>query len=52
MPQTLGHVTLLVRDYNEALAFFTSAIGFRVIEDTPPDEGKRWLLVAPRLEWH
>ena len=47
MPQTLGHVTLLVRDYNEALAFFTNAIGFRVIEDTPLDEGKRWLLVAP-----
>jgi lactoylglutathione lyase len=38
---------LLVRDYDQALAFFTNALGFRLIEDTPLGDGKRWLLVAP-----
>jgi catechol 2,3-dioxygenase-like lactoylglutathione lyase family enzyme len=47
MPQTLALVTLLVRNYDEALAFFTQALGFRVIEDTPLGDNKRWLLVAP-----
>jgi catechol 2,3-dioxygenase-like lactoylglutathione lyase family enzyme len=47
MPQILAHVTLLVRNYDEALAFFTQALGFRVIEDTPLGDNKRWLLVAP-----
>jgi catechol 2,3-dioxygenase-like lactoylglutathione lyase family enzyme len=48
VPQTLAHVTFLVRNYDEALAFFTGALGFSVIEDTPLPEGKRWLLVAPQ----
>src|SRR5271163_5261725 len=47
MAQTLSHVTLLVRDYDEAISFFTNALGFQLIEDTPQDEGKRWVLVAP-----
>lgn len=47
MAQTLGHVALVVRDYDEALAFYTEALGFRVIEDTRLGGGKRWLLVAP-----
>jgi catechol 2,3-dioxygenase-like lactoylglutathione lyase family enzyme len=47
MPQTLGHVAFLVRNYGEAVAFFTNALGFQLIEDTPQDEGKRWVLVAP-----
>jgi catechol 2,3-dioxygenase-like lactoylglutathione lyase family enzyme len=47
VPQTLAHVTFLVRNYDEALAFFTGALGFSVIEDTPLPGGKRWLLVAP-----
>ena len=47
MPQLLAHVTLLVRSYEEALAFFTETLGFRVIEDTPLPGGKRWLVVAP-----
>jgi catechol 2,3-dioxygenase-like lactoylglutathione lyase family enzyme len=47
MPQFLGSVTLMVRNYDEALTYFTSALGFRVIEDTPLGEGKRWVLVAP-----
>ncbi len=47
MAQTLSHVTLLVRDYDEAISFFTNALGFQLIEDTPQDQGKRWVLVAP-----
>jgi len=47
MPQTLAHVTLLVRNYEDALAFFTDALGFRVVEDPPLPAGKRWLVIAP-----
>ncbi len=47
MTQTLGHVTLVVRNYDEAVAFFTQALGFRVIEDTRQSEDQRWILVAP-----
>jgi len=45
--QTLGHVALVVRDYDEALAFFTHTLNFRVVEDTRLTENKRWVLVAP-----
>ena len=47
MPQSIAHVTFLVRNYEEALAFFTEALGFRIVEDTPLTENTRWLLVAP-----
>jgi catechol 2,3-dioxygenase-like lactoylglutathione lyase family enzyme len=47
MPQTLAAVALLVREYDEALAFFTEALGFRVLEDTPLGGGKRWVVIAP-----
>lgn len=47
MPQTLGYVALLVRNYDEPLAFFTPALGFGVVEDTPLGNGKRWVLVRP-----
>jgi catechol 2,3-dioxygenase-like lactoylglutathione lyase family enzyme len=51
MPQTLGYVALVVRDYDEALAFFTEALGFTVIEDTVAKDRlgneKRWVLVSP-----
>ncbi len=43
MSQTLGYVTLVVRDYDEAIAFFTNALGFDLIEDTALDRGKRWV---------
>jgi catechol 2,3-dioxygenase-like lactoylglutathione lyase family enzyme len=45
--QTLGHVALVVRDYDEALAFFTGKLNFRVVEDTRLSDEKRWVLVAP-----
>jgi catechol 2,3-dioxygenase-like lactoylglutathione lyase family enzyme len=47
MGQTISYVALLVRDYDEAIAFFTSALGFDVVEDTPLGGGKRWVVVAP-----
>jgi catechol 2,3-dioxygenase-like lactoylglutathione lyase family enzyme len=51
MAQTLGYVTLVVRDYDEALAFFTQSLGFTVIEDSLSKDrngqDKRWVLVAP-----
>ncbi|MGW7417217.1 VOC family protein [Streptomyces sp. NPDC054863] len=44
----LGLVTVVVRDYDEAVAFYTSALGFELREDTPVgDGGKRWVVVAP-----
>jgi len=45
--QTLGHVALVVRDYDEALAFYTRTLNFRLVEDTPLADGKRWVVVAP-----
>ena len=47
MKQTLSHVALVVREYDEALAFFTRTLNFRVIEDTRLSEDKRWVLIAP-----
>jgi catechol 2,3-dioxygenase-like lactoylglutathione lyase family enzyme len=45
--RALGAVALLVREYDEAVAFFTRALGFRVVEDTDLGGGKRWLRLAP-----
>lgn len=47
MNQTLGYVALVVRDYDEALEFFTRTLNFRVVEDTRLSEHKRWILIAP-----
>ncbi len=46
MPQTIAHIALIVRDYDEAIAFFVGKLGFRLREDWP-QRGKRWVLVAP-----
>lgn len=48
MKQVLGYVTFVVREYDEAIAFFTQALGFALIEDTDLGQGKRWVLVAPK----
>jgi catechol 2,3-dioxygenase-like lactoylglutathione lyase family enzyme len=47
MNQRIGYVSLLVRDYDEAIAYYTGVLGFRLVEDTPLAPGKRWVLVAP-----
>jgi catechol 2,3-dioxygenase-like lactoylglutathione lyase family enzyme len=48
MKQSLVHVSLVVRDYDEAIEFFTTKLDFRVVEDTfIPEQNKRWVLVSP-----
>ncbi len=47
MKQKIGHVTLVVGEYDEAIAFYTSTLGFTLLEDTPLGDGKRWVRVAP-----
>jgi catechol 2,3-dioxygenase-like lactoylglutathione lyase family enzyme len=47
MAQQLGAVTFLVRDYDEAIAFFTGKLGFTLVEDTPLGGDKRWVKVIP-----
>lgn len=46
--QSLGAIAFLVNDYDEAIAFFTQALGFSLVDDMPQGEGKRWVTVAPR----
>jgi catechol 2,3-dioxygenase-like lactoylglutathione lyase family enzyme len=43
----LGLVTLVVRDYDEAIDFYVRAVGFELREDTGLGDGKRWVVVAP-----
>ncbi|WP_455356791.1 VOC family protein [Streptomyces sp. SYSU K217416] len=40
-------VALVVRDYDEAIGFYTDALGFELIEDTPRPDGSRWVVVRP-----
>ena len=48
MMQTIVHVALVVRDYDEAIAFYTGKLGFTLVEDTyQPEQDKRWVVVAP-----
>lgn len=46
----IAHLTYLVRDYDEAIAWFTRALGFALAEDTDLGGGKRWVLVEPPFE--
>jgi catechol 2,3-dioxygenase-like lactoylglutathione lyase family enzyme len=48
MSQSLARVTVVVRDYDEAIAYYTDSLGFELVEDTPVGNGKRWVVVAPR----
>ena len=43
-------VTLVVDDYDEAIRFYTDALGFRLAEDTPRPDGSRWVVVEPGSE--
>lgn len=48
MKQSIAHVALVVRDYDEAIAFYVDTLGFELVEDTyQPAQDKRWVLVAP-----
>jgi catechol 2,3-dioxygenase-like lactoylglutathione lyase family enzyme len=47
MKQHLGAVALLVRDYDEAIAFYTQRLRFRVVADTVLSPTKRWVVLSP-----
>lgn len=47
MTQTLASMTLVVADYDEAIAFYRDRLGFALLEDTDMGGGKRWVLVGP-----
>ena len=48
MKQHIAHIALLVRDYDEAIQFYTGKLHFTLVEDTVLSETKRWVLVAPK----
>jgi catechol 2,3-dioxygenase-like lactoylglutathione lyase family enzyme len=48
MKQSIVHVALVVRDYDDAIRFYTEKLKFAVIEDTyQPEQDKRWVVIAP-----
>ena len=48
MVQSIVHVALVVKDYDEAIEFYTKTLGFTLLEDTyQPEQDKRWVVVAP-----
>nr|WP_295770711.1 VOC family protein [Rhodoferax sp.] len=48
MKQSIGQLSLLVRDYDEAIHFYVHQLGFTLVEDTAmPAQNKRWVVVAP-----
>lgn len=48
MKQRLAHIALVVKDYDEAIQFYTKVLQFDLIEDTILSEVKRWVLVRPQ----
>jgi len=48
MKQSIGQISVVVRDYDEAIAFYVKTLGFTLIEDTYiASQDKRWVIVAP-----
>lgn len=47
MTQSIASIALVVADYDDAIAFYTGALGFALIADLDLGEGKRWVLVGP-----
>jgi lactoylglutathione lyase len=47
MPQSIANVALVVKDYDEAIQFYTDKLNFDLVEDMSLTESKRWVLVAP-----
>lgn len=47
MKQHLAAVSVFVRDYDEAIVYYTGVLGFTLAEDTAMGDGKRWVVVAP-----
>jgi catechol 2,3-dioxygenase-like lactoylglutathione lyase family enzyme len=48
MKQSIMHIALVVKDYDEAIAFYTQKLNFELVEDTfQPEQNKRWVVVSP-----
>jgi catechol 2,3-dioxygenase-like lactoylglutathione lyase family enzyme len=47
MRQTIGSLTLVVQDYDDAIVFYTQKLRFSLLEDTDMGDGKRWVRIAP-----
>ena len=48
MHQSIIHIALVVKDYDEAIEFYTQKLHFKLVEDTyMPEQDKRWVLIAP-----
>lgn len=45
--QSIGSIALVVKDYDDAIAFYTRKLQFELIEDTDLGDGKRWVLISP-----
>ncbi|MGN8023515.1 VOC family protein [Phyllobacterium sp. 22229] len=50
MSRHIGMVTLVVRDYDEAIAWYTGVLGFSLVSDTALSPAKRWVVVAPEKD--
>ena len=47
MKQRIAHIALVVKDYDEAIDFYTNKLDFNLLEDTRIDDKKRWVMLAP-----
>jgi len=50
MSRKIAQITLLVKDYDEAIHFYVNKLNFKLVEDTVLDQNKRWVIVSPNLE--
>lgn len=48
MKQHIALVTVVVREYDEAIEYFAKTLGFALVEDKPLEDGKRWVMVRPQ----
>ncbi len=48
MSQQIAHISIVVRDYDEAIHFYVNILGFQLLEDTTLSTTKRWVRVAPK----
>jgi catechol 2,3-dioxygenase-like lactoylglutathione lyase family enzyme len=47
MGRSIAHISLVVRNYDEAIRFYVDKLNFRLVDDTRLSESKRWVLVSP-----
>lgn len=52
MNQKIAHIALVVKDYDDAIQFYTKKLHFTLIEDTTLSETKRWVLIKPKGDGH